>query len=130
MVFRPHARVDDVFGWKLTSHAHIADVIRLEALLEFGGVYFDTDVLPLQNVDDWLDDGRAVLAVERPAGLINAVRPSVLLSARGRPPAERRSSSPRGARVSSSAGTFAGVDVDTTNPKMSDFEREISLRRE
>lgn len=73
VVFREHAPVASVFGWKLESHAHRADIIRLEALMEFGGCYLDTDVLPLRPVDDWLDDGRTVLAVERPAGLINAV---------------------------------------------------------
>ena len=52
-----------IFGHRLENHAHVADVIRLEALLEFGGVYFDTDVLALSAIDDFLDSGKTSLAV-------------------------------------------------------------------
>lgn len=37
--------VTEVFGNPVWHYAHKADVIRLEALKEFGGIYLDVDVL-------------------------------------------------------------------------------------
>lgn len=66
--------VESVFGHALTSHAHRADIIRLEVLLEFGGVYLDTDALALRGIGHLLGaPGPVAMAVERPAGLINAM---------------------------------------------------------
>ena len=74
VTFREIQEVYTVFGHPLTSHAHRADIIRLEVLLEFGGVYLDTDVLALRTIHHLLaTPGRIAMAVERPAGLINAM---------------------------------------------------------
>ncbi len=35
-----------------------ADILRLEKLYEFGGVYFDTDILLLKNVDELISDNQ------------------------------------------------------------------------
>lgn len=37
-------KFDNIFGRPITEFAHKADIIRLEALLEHGGIYVDLDV--------------------------------------------------------------------------------------
>ena len=41
--------VTDVFGNEVEHFAHKADVIRLEALRDWGGVYLDTDVMVIKG---------------------------------------------------------------------------------
>jgi len=78
---RPHVRlvrgreITDIFGNEITHYAHKADIVRLEALLQFGGIYLDIDVVVLKPMDSLLnyetvmgeegEDGRV--------GLCNAV---------------------------------------------------------
>ena len=56
-----------IFGREVDFYAHHSDVIRLHALLRFGGIYFDSDLVPLQNMDALRDDGRAFLG-QQPFG--------------------------------------------------------------
>lgn len=71
--------VTSVWGRKVTRTAHKADVIRLEALRYYGGVYIDADVLivrdlaPLYNVSDTVMALEASRDPRRPEGLCNAV---------------------------------------------------------
>lgn len=62
----------EIYGNQLTHYAHAADVIRLRALLEHGGVYLDMDVLTLSSFAPLLKHS-TVMARERPEGLCNAV---------------------------------------------------------
>ena len=39
-------------GIYLNHYAHRADVVRLDALIKYGGVYLDLDALPLKSFDD------------------------------------------------------------------------------
>ncbi|RUS31550.1 hypothetical protein BC938DRAFT_477580 [Jimgerdemannia flammicorona] len=48
--------VDEIFGNKVEHYAHRADVIRLEALQEIGGIYLDLDVIMMRGVDELLDN--------------------------------------------------------------------------
>lgn len=63
----------------LRHFAHKADVIRLLALYEMGGLYLDIDTLVFKSFDDLLPPDRLILGLERlpgsvePAGLCNAV---------------------------------------------------------
>jgi hypothetical protein len=41
--------IDEVHGRKLSNVAHKADVIRLEALLEYGGIYVDMDIYTIRS---------------------------------------------------------------------------------
>ncbi|EME28968.1 alpha 1,4-glycosyltransferase family protein [Galdieria sulphuraria] len=41
-----------VFGKPLNHVAHKADVVRLEMLLKYGGIYLDMDVFPLKSFDE------------------------------------------------------------------------------
>lgn len=41
--------VTSVFGQEVEHFAHKADVLRLEALRDFGGVYLDMDVLVIKG---------------------------------------------------------------------------------
>lgn len=45
MELRKVRDVTEIWGNPVLHFAHKADVIRLEALKEFGGVYLDVDVL-------------------------------------------------------------------------------------
>jgi hypothetical protein len=51
---------------------HKSDVIRLESLLRFGGMYFDFDVFVLRSFDQFLDQ-ETVLSRENSNGLNNGV---------------------------------------------------------
>ncbi|KAJ1619900.1 hypothetical protein T492DRAFT_406860 [Pavlovales sp. CCMP2436] len=66
----------EIFGRPLVHAAHRADIVRLRALLEKGGVYLDMDVIALRSFDQLLDSrlpalGREGLRGEH--GLCNAV---------------------------------------------------------
>jgi hypothetical protein len=45
-----------IFGNPLIHFAHRADVVRLEKLIEIGGIYLDCDVLVHRNFDDLLNN--------------------------------------------------------------------------
>jgi Glycosyltransferase sugar-binding region containing DXD motif len=65
----------EIFGRPLAHVAHRADVVRLQKLIEHGGVYLDADVLVQRSFDDLLDN-QTVLGQEGQDaewGLANAV---------------------------------------------------------
>ncbi|KAM0787013.1 hypothetical protein ACM66B_006281 [Microbotryomycetes sp. NB124-2] len=73
--------VDQVFGNPVEHYAHKADVLRLEALRDYGGVYLDVDVLVLKDLAP-LYKHATVMGMESqpdtdprlpPSGLCNAV---------------------------------------------------------
>ena len=41
-----------VFGIYLKHYAHRADIVRLDALIKYGGIYLDLDALPLKSFDE------------------------------------------------------------------------------
>lgn len=62
----------EIFGHPLTRPEHMADVMRLEILLEKGGVYLDVDVISIRPFAPLLRF-RSVLGEELGVGLCNAV---------------------------------------------------------
>jgi len=64
-----------IFGNPVEHPAHRADIVRLEKLIEFGGIYLDADVFVHRSFDDLLDNsvvmGEELLEGEK--GLCNAV---------------------------------------------------------
>ena len=84
-------RVQDrpsVFGRAVESSAHKADVLRLEAVLTYGGVYMDIDLVALKPMDALIAEGHpCILGQEmtadgsHPHGLGNAY----MLTAKGAP---------------------------------------------
>ncbi|KAF7724567.1 hypothetical protein EC973_000875 [Apophysomyces ossiformis] len=46
--------VHDIFGRPVKHYAHQADVIRLEVLQQYGGIYLDLDVISLKPIDHLL----------------------------------------------------------------------------
>lgn len=50
-----------VFGRELRHYAHRADVVRLEVLLAYGGIYLDLDVVALRSFDDLLHGGHEAI---------------------------------------------------------------------
>jgi glycosyltransferase involved in cell wall biosynthesis len=51
VVVRRVSLVKSIFGNRVEKYAHMADVIRLEALMQFGGIYLDIDVITLRSFD-------------------------------------------------------------------------------
>jgi hypothetical protein len=52
---------DSIFGNKLYHYAHKADVIRLERILEYGGIYLDLDVICQKSLAPLLKNNKLVL---------------------------------------------------------------------
>jgi FkbM family methyltransferase len=63
---------EEIFGRKLSHFAHRSDVLRLQMLLEHGGIYMDIDTLCLRPFTPLLDQ-RCVMAWQSSRGLCNAV---------------------------------------------------------
>ena len=64
----------EIFGNPIKSYAHQADVIRLQLLIEEGGIYLDSDTLCLKPLTPQLEDGGFVMGQEgNEAKLCNAV---------------------------------------------------------
>lgn len=65
----------EIFGNPVDHPAHRADIVRLEKLIELGGIYLDSDVFVHRSFDDLLDHA-TVLGAEgkgRSIGMANAV---------------------------------------------------------
>ena len=58
---------------RLRKPAERSDIIRLEVLLRFGGVYVDTDVECLRSIDPLLEGVEFCMAYNRPGRVNNAV---------------------------------------------------------
>lgn len=78
---RPHVELvqieapKEIFGRPLKHVAHQSDVVRLQKLIEHGGIYLDADVLVQRDFDDLLDNS-TVLGQEGEGGeygMANAV---------------------------------------------------------
>ncbi len=61
----------EIFGRPVHLTAHRADVVRLQVLLEHGGIYLDADVFVHRDFDDLLDNS-FVISQEGQIGLSNA----------------------------------------------------------
>ncbi|HTE85443.1 MAG TPA: glycosyltransferase [Dehalococcoidia bacterium] len=61
-----------IFGIPLLHYAHQSDIVRLEALLQHGGLYFDIDTIVLRPLTEALDSS-CVMAKQGTRGLCNAV---------------------------------------------------------
>lgn len=61
-----------VFDIDIVQIEHRVDVFRLNLLIEFGGVYLDTDTITLKSFDNFLRS-RPVMGREGGSGLCNAV---------------------------------------------------------
>ncbi|KAJ3316848.1 hypothetical protein HDU76_001513 [Blyttiomyces sp. JEL0837] len=61
-----------IFGNKVVKYAHKADVVRLQILMEYGGIYLDSDVFVYRNLDPLLHHD-FVIGKEEDIGAANAV---------------------------------------------------------
>jgi len=62
----------EIFGKPLLHYAHVSDIIRLEVLLKYGGIYLDIDVVCLKAFAPFFKH-ETVMGKEREGGLCNAV---------------------------------------------------------
>ena len=75
---------DKIFGNHLNHYAHKCDVIRLEKIIERGGIYLDIDTICVKSFSDLLDTNHFVMGaqgsyndLDKIYGLCNAVMLSV-----------------------------------------------------
>jgi len=68
----------EIFGKPITQPAHKSDVIRLQVLLEYGGVYADTDTIFIKSFDTLLHH-RLVLGQQNISGS-EGYCPAIILS--------------------------------------------------
>ena len=54
--------VESIFNRSLDHHAHRGDIMRLEVLINYGGIYFDTDVLALRSFESLRNLSDVVMA--------------------------------------------------------------------
>jgi len=54
--------VETIFNESVDHHAHRGDIIRLEVVMKYGGIYLDTDVLTLRSFDSLLNISDVVMA--------------------------------------------------------------------
>lgn len=54
--------VENIFMKSVSHFAHRADILRLEVILEYGGIYLDIDVLTLRSFDSLLNLSDVVMA--------------------------------------------------------------------
>ena len=62
-----------VFGNEVKETAHIADIIRMAALWEYGGIYIDFDVIAFRSFDPFLSMEATAIPKQGDYGLCNAV---------------------------------------------------------
>jgi hypothetical protein len=62
-----------VFEKPIAGVEHQSDVIRLESLIRFGGIYLDTDVFVLRSVDTFLDSETVMPLEKTTQGLNNGI---------------------------------------------------------
>lgn len=65
--------VTSVYGRNVSNLAHVSDVLRLRAVTTHGGVYMDSDVLPLRNLFTHLSSVPFALGVQAAGATANAV---------------------------------------------------------
>ena len=68
IVDEPHA----VFGREIIRVQHKVDVLRLQILIEHGGIYLDLDTICIQSFDKFLKE-KVVMGRESELGLCNCV---------------------------------------------------------
>lgn len=51
-------------AYKQKKYAFVSDVVRLYALKEYGGFYFDTDIELKKNLDNYIDNDEVIMAFE------------------------------------------------------------------
>ena len=68
----------EIFGKPITQQAHKSDVIRLQVLLEYGGIYVDTDTIFVKSFKPLLDN-KFVLGQQNINGS-EGLCPAVILS--------------------------------------------------
>jgi mannosyltransferase OCH1-like enzyme len=54
--------VENIFRKSVNHHAHRGDIIRLEVVVKYGGIYLDTDVLALRSFDPLFNLSDVVMA--------------------------------------------------------------------
>lgn len=72
LTLNPIVAPRQIFGRPLEHFAHRADIVRLEALRESGGIYLDLDVLCVNSLASLCSESM-VMGIEQNVGLCNAV---------------------------------------------------------
>lgn len=73
-----------IFGKPIKNHAHSADVLRLQAMQKYGGIYLDSDTICVKPFDPLLSHN-FVMGVEKFEGHVNGLCNAVIMSAPNAP---------------------------------------------
>jgi hypothetical protein len=59
-------------AYQAKKYAFVSDYVRLLALYQYGGIYFDTDIEVIQSFDQYIDNSTIVLGFESKESLLTA----------------------------------------------------------
>ena len=62
--FRSQEMPKEIYGQPLKYAAHMSDIVRIQKLQQYGGIYLDTDILTVRSYDDLLDTGSFIVGRE------------------------------------------------------------------
>jgi hypothetical protein len=79
----------EIYGRPLKNVAHRADVVRLEKLIEHGGIYLDCDVLVHRNFDELLENSFVISEEGSNTGDVFSLSNAVMLAEPSAPFAKR-----------------------------------------
>jgi hypothetical protein len=65
--------ISDIFGIPVTTVMHKADILRMETLIRFGGMYFDFDILALKPFLHFFRNYETVMPTENDDGLQSGI---------------------------------------------------------
>lgn len=69
-----HKPVTQIFGNRVKVVEHMSDIVRMKALLKYGGIYMDTDVISLKSFDTFLHHLKPMtMGMERQSRLPNTI---------------------------------------------------------
>jgi hypothetical protein len=71
----------EIFGNPVHNYAHQADVMRLQILIEDGGIYIDSDVLCLKSFEPLLNSGPFIMGQE--SNIVGKLGNCIMLSEKG-----------------------------------------------
>lgn len=64
-------RIKEYDGYKISHVQYEADIIRMNLLYEYGGIYLDLDIYMVKNIDSLLDNHSCYIAKETEDSIIN-----------------------------------------------------------
>lgn len=75
-------KINEIFGNRVNSFAHKADILRLKIMKDIGGIYLDTDVISLRPLaNEWLQEGPDFIMGQEGEGAFHGLCNAVMIGA-------------------------------------------------